>query len=293
MSDLICERLGEAVLRLKWECWEEYQIEIVPESFRVADRIGREVTQRNIGNFIWWKPLAHVPVECGERWYGFHECKCATSALVGWARRECPKNLAIDPQHDATIDKFHQLRTASKYFAVPVWCFTTRSNGRDWAGTVSITKSVGGRPIPGSGTPAKVLYTTAVGPAALSDGCSWLIQRRVDASLNLTIMFAGGEQFCFALDRSLFAGLDWRQAIGDPVHRTGRSEVPLPTHLMRRVAALMRTLGLGFERLDLLVADRYFRGATFLEVNPNDHWAWPDLEQSNGLFDSVMRFLTR
>jgi D-alanine-D-alanine ligase-like ATP-grasp enzyme len=54
----------------------------------------------------------------------------------------------------------------------------------------------------------------------------------------------------------------------------------------------MRELGLRFGRIDLLANDLNLGKFWFLEVNPNGQWAWLDLEQRNGLFDAVIRFLT-
>jgi len=213
-SDLICERLAGTVLRLNWERWNEYSIDLHSMGFRVADRFGREVTESTIRNIIWRKPVSTVDTHPGESWYCFHEFKYAIQAIMEWTRQRNAAKLPIDPVHCTSVDKFTQLRVASKYVRVPEWHFTSTPTKHLSAPGEWIVKSVTGKPIPGTGDFSKVIYTTAIDPATLSEGFPWFIQRRIQAAYDLTIVFVDGKQFGFALDRHLFSGLDWRQSIG-------------------------------------------------------------------------------
>jgi hypothetical protein len=289
-SDLLCKRLAGNVLRVNWERWKEYDIEIRQSCFRIADHFGRAVTEATLENIIWRKPVKDVEPELGEGWYCFYEFKYAVQSIMEWARQDNPRRLPIDPAHNSRVDKFKQLRAASRYFPVPKWAFTSTPSALS-LGNECVAKSLTGQPIPGTGELSKVIYTSLVNPNALADGFPWFVQQKADATQDLTVVFVDGKQFGFLLDRSLFHGLDWRQHIGKKEVDEAWKQVALPASLSRSISSLMADLGLRFGRLDLL-SDAKCENVWFLEVNPNGQWAWLDLEQTNGLFDGVVEFLT-
>lgn len=289
-SDLLCEQLEGQVLRLNWERWSEYDISISPVGFRIADRFGREITEQSLGNIIWRKPVLTIDIEPGEKWYCFHEFKYAVEAIIEWTRQVNPRKLPIDPIRNSQVNKFHQLRVASRYFDVPEWHFTSTPSElvdqNDW-----ITKSLTGRPIPGAGDFAKVIYTSRVNLSDLSDGFPWFVQRAITTIYDLTIVYVDGKQFGFTLERKLFSGLDWRRSIGLKEVDESWQQVTLPDALASAIHQFMTEVGLRFGRLDLLTADCSCSRVWFLELNPNGQWAWLDLDQKNGLFDAVVEFI--
>ncbi len=291
-SDLICERLSNNVLRVNWERWQEYDIEIHDSGFWIADKFGREISDTTLDNIIWRKPVFEVPTEPGEVWYCFQEFKNAVQSIISWVRRENPCKIPIDPHYNTTIDKFYQLRVASRYLQVSPWAFTSQPSSKNWKSKNWIIKSVTGKPITGTGTPAKVIYTSAVNPEELDDGWTWFIQEKVDNDYDLTVVYLDGQQYGFVLDRNLLNGLDWRQAIGTPLVDSSWEKVELPVELSTNIDYFMRDLGLRFGRLDLMTKDKNCQNTTFLEVNPNGQWAWLDLSGNNGLFEAVINFLT-
>jgi hypothetical protein len=132
-----------------------------------------------------------------------------------------------------------------------------------------------------------------VDPHSLRDGFPWFLQEEVAADRDLTVVYVDGEAFGFELDRNCFLGLDWRRHIGDPSVQQIWRQVELPASLVAAIKLIMAELQLRFGRVDLLVgAGEGLEQARFLEVNPNGQWAWLDLDQENGLFDAVVRFLT-
>ncbi len=115
-----------------------------------------------------------------------------------------------------------------------------------------IAKSLTGQPIPETGDYSKVIYTTPVHPSDLADRFPWLLQKKVEAAFDLTVVFVDGKQFGFRLDRSLFPGLDWRKSIGDELVDGAWIPVALPSRLEEAISCIMRDLQLRFGRLDLL-----------------------------------------
>lgn len=291
-SDLICERISSSVIRVNLELWKEYFIQINDDQFVVADNFGRIVTANTLGNIIWRKPVSDISTEDGEYWYGFHEFKYAILSIMAEVRRKTPFKIPIDPHINKTIDKFYQLRIASKYLNVPAWHYTTKPSSRDWGKGQWITKSVTGNPIAGTGTPAHVIFTVEVNPYLLDDNWTWFVQEKVDFEYDLTIVYVNGNQFGYVLNRSLFQGLDWRKSIGSSETNNGWESVKIPTELSENVSSFMNELGLKFGRLDLLAKDKSLQETKFLEVNPNGQWAWLDNLNNNGLFDSVINFIT-
>lgn len=292
-SDLICERIGDSVLRLNWERWGDYRVVIDERSFEVSDSFDRVVTEETLENIIWRKPVPDISIDSGEAWYAFQEFKYAIECIVDRVRRDAPVRLPIDPRRNAAASKFRQLEVASRYLKVPAWRWTSAPSRGDWSGRTWVVKSLTGEPIPGTGTPAKIIFTTRVDPHSLRDGFPWFLQEEVVADRDLTIVFVDGAAFGFELDRRDFSGLDWRRHIGDPTVQQTWRRVVLPTSLVGSITLLMAELQLRFGRVDLLVgANEGLEQASFLEVNPNGQWAWLDLEQDNGLFDAVVQFLT-
>jgi len=290
-SDLICERLAEDVLRLNWERWNEYSIELDKKGFRIADCFGRVVTEKTIGNIIWRKPVATVDTEPGEFWYCFHEFKNAVESIISQIRLENQRKIPIDPLLNATADKFKQLRVASQHLTVPPWRFTTTPSKHIGTSANVVTKSVTGQPIPGTGDFSKVIYTTTVDPTELADGFPWFLQQEIQATHDLTVVYVGGQHFAFTLDRNLFSGMDWRKSIGTDEVDESWQATTLPKELTDSLSNIMNALGLRFGRIDLLAFNSSCDDVVFLEVNPNGQWAWLDPFLENGLFDAVVDFL--
>ncbi len=288
-SDLLCEWAGQRVLRLNLEHHQHYHLRLDERSFEVADRFGRSLTNESLGNIIWRKPVDDVEPSLGQEWYAFHEFRYAVRALVSARIREAPRTVPINPFQLSQIDKLSQLRAAAALFAVPEWTFTTQPSRVRLSH--AITKTWCGKPVLGTGTPPNVLFATPVEVSSLADGWPWFIQQQIDAAFDLTIVHVDGRNFGYALDRSLFEGLDWRPHIGSDKTNGGWQAVSLASGLSERINGLMKTLGLRYGRLDFLSNDKDAGNPWFLEVNPNGQWAWLDPTLKNGLFEAMTAFL--
>lgn len=288
-SDLLCEWAGQTVLRINLEQHKDLRLRIDAEGFEVADAFGRRVTQENIQNVIWRKPLDDVDSSLGEHWYAFHEFRYAVRALVASRVRESPRSVPINPFQLALIDKRYQLIAAAHYFRVPDWSFTTEPSQVSFRD--AITKTWCGKPVLGTGEVPKFLFAAPVDIGSLADGWPWFIQERVDSSQDVTVVHVDGRNFAFALDRSRFDGLDWRPHIGSDATNDAWHPIPLSDSVSGRINALMRDLHLRYGRLDFLANDADAENPWFLEVNPNGQWAWLDPTLENGLFRAMTAFL--
>ena len=288
-SDLLCERASPSVLRVNLEQWRDYDFDLYDLGFRIEDKYGRRVDELNLGNIIWRKPVDDLDPVLGDEWFAFHEFRYAIKSIINRVIAVNPGSVPIDPFCFSKTDKFKQLTLAKKFFSVPAWRMTTHPNS--FSNNRLVTKSVTGRPIPGTGIPPKVVFTIEVDPGRLDHGWPWFLQERVDARFDLTVVHVDGSNFGFSLDRSLFPGLDWRKSIGTEATKDQWTLVQLNDDLASRINLYMMQLGLRFGRLDFLVPKDIDSDPVFLEVNPNGQWAWLDLDQSNGLFDTMVGFL--
>jgi len=292
-THLLFERLGDRALRVNWDAWENYAIQIDRRGFSISDRYGRAVTDASLGNILWRKPVASIPRSEGERWYGFQEFRAGINAIVAEVRRRAPEKLLVDPERLARTDRFHQLRIAARYLPTPNWIYTSTPSTGDWGdGKDWVVKSVASQPVPGSGPPDHLMFTTAVNPSDLADGWPWLLQELIDAPYDLTVVYIDGTCFGFLLDRAGLPGLDWRQAIGTNLADQGWYPVALPDEVSSAIGKIMTALDLRFGRLDLLARNAECRDVVFLEVNANGQWAWLDLDGRHGVMDAMVRFIT-
>jgi len=118
-----------------------------------------------------------------------------------------------------------------------------------------------------------------------------LLQTMIQKDYELRITVIGTEVFACALDTQLLPETreDWR-VLAD-VSKIKHSTVRLPDAVERRVIDLVRSLGLMFGAIDMVVTpdQRY----VFLEINPNGQWYWIELLTEQPLAKSMAKLLTR
>ncbi len=175
------------------------------------------------------------------------------------------------------------MRLAQKYFNVPDWKYIKSSESLDFSGPC-ITK-----PLTADFTQNfTLLFTSIVNPQELDSSYPWLLQKCVDAETDVTIVYVAGKCFAFELDRTSFAGVDWRKHINKT--ELNWTRICIPLSIENSLQLYMAEAGLKFGRFDFLrTGSTYY----FLEVNPNGQWAWLDLDGSEGVFDAVIEELTR
>src|SRR5260370_4461375 len=99
------------------------------------------------------------------------------------------------------------MQLASRYFRVPKWKIV--KSHRATAPSPVVAKAL----VTDFVEDYRVFYTTPVTPESLDLSFPWFLQQRVDAQLDLTVVYVAGRCFGFSLDRKSFPGVDWRQQI--------------------------------------------------------------------------------
>lgn len=286
-TDLLVEKLGvDQVFRLNFNLWRDYKIFIGTDGFSISDPTGRTIHNNNVAKLYWRKPMRwrhmfpDAPEDKGIR-YVEEELWYALRELVNllWLQ---DKLVLVEPFADSRAGKFVQASLASRSFEVPRFKFVSRAGNAFVPGHKSVAKSL-------SSTRVKdgaVLYTTEVREDALDPSQPWMLQDRVDAKFDVTVVYVRGKLFAFELERSSFSDqtLDWRELATDPITDNWQLHC-LPNEVQHAITRLMHSLSLQFGRLDFLVDDGRY---VFLEVNANGEWGWLDPEGEFGLLDVIL-----
>jgi len=289
---MIVERLGNKVLRINNDRHSDHEIQINSSGFKISDAYNRTVTDQNLVTAILRKPAQNTNSTDNQDIHSFREISAVHGGLLQLIARKWPEKLPIHSNKIREIGKFVQLDVAKSYFSTAPWAFTTHPDKSGLKEDV-VLKTIHGMPFskPDETSDAKFLYVQAVKLSELADGWPWFLQEKIEARFDLTVLYVDGKMFTQRLDRSTFDGLDWRKHIGTEMDARWEN-VPLPDMFSKKIDLYMRELGLRFGRLDFLLPNEKIEDALFLEVNPNGQWAWMDLEMKNGIFDSMIEFLT-
>jgi hypothetical protein len=286
-TDEIIRQVGsERVFRLNIDLWHDYEICVDVNGFSFSDPSGRECRSADLRAAYLRKPtfndLLVVPEGgCPEAWLRA-QMSCFLQEIYNYCRDAGLVRL-VEKGAQNRFGKFSQMRLAQKYFQVPPWKFVKASN-RIMFDMPCITKPLTADFI----QDYKILYTRSVNPVDLDLSYPWLLQKQIEADSDVTVVFVAGRCFAFALDRTTFEGVDWRKHINKTELDWHR--IKLPQLLEDSIRLYMDEAGLQFGRFDFLcVGDDYY----FLEVNPNGQWAWLDMDGSEGVFDAVIKELTK
>lgn len=291
-TDMLVDRLGKKAIRINNDRPQDHEIQINQNGFEISDSYGRRVTDKTLVTAILRKPAPQTLSKIDQEIHAFRETSAAHASLLQLIAHKWPEKLPIDSNKIREIGKFVQLDVAKEYFSTSPWAFTThpeKSGLKDDA----VLKTLHGMPFskPDETSDAKFLYVQPVKLSELADGWPWFLQEKIEARFDLTVLYVDGKMFAQRLDRKTFQGLDWRKHIGTEMDAQWENVV-LPEILSNKIDAYMRKLGLRFGRLDFLLPNENIDEALFLEVNPNGQWAWMDLKMNNGIFDSMIKFLT-
>ena len=187
----------------------------------------------------------------------------------------------IEPNAHSRIGKLVQMEVGQKYFKIPAYEFFAGLRAPRPAGRDRIVKSLTSEPVSDN----SFLWTTRVKEEELDPGSPWLVQDRVPALLDVTVVFVRDRMFSFALDRRGFQDqTEDSREVGDTTLRQW-SPHGLPPDLQSKIAGYMQEIGLAYGRLDFLFdGTDYF----FLEVNSNGEWDWLDPQGEFGLRDKMV-----
>lgn len=286
-TDEIVRRVGASrAFRFNIDQWKDYEVGFDTHGFRLADPTGRECRSENVRAAYVRKPSFDDPLTipeggCCEGWLR-SQIYYLVQEIYNHCRDAGVVRL-VEKGAQTRFGKLSQMRLAQRYFKVPHWEFVKTS------GTVRFPEPCITKPFVADFVENyKVLFTRAVVPADLDPAFPWLLQQKIDAEADVTVVFVAGRCFAFALDRSTFEGVDWRKHI----HKVKLDwrRIALAPGVEEGIRLFMSEAGLQFGRLDFLQAGEELY---FLEVNTNGQWAWLDLDGTEGIFDSVIAELTK
>ena len=285
-TDELVRRIGsENVFRFNLDLWRDYEIEIRPGSFFLADPTGRRVEDHEVAVCYVRKPTFDDPLAipaggCQEAWLRA-QMSYVNQELYNLCRSHGKVRL-VEKGAQQRFGKFLQMNAATRYFTVPGWRFTKSPRPPRFE-QPTIAKALTADFVDAY----RFFYTTKVESGSLDPQFPWLLQDEISAEYDLTVVYVAGQCFAFTLARD-FEGVDWRKHIN-------KTELPwtkfhLSDDLEDRIHRYMMEAGLDFGRLDFLLREGK---EYFLEVNPNGQWAWLDMDGSEGIYDAVVRVLTR
>lgn len=284
--DRLIQHIGsDKIFRFNLDIWEDYQLSITPGDFRIVNPAGMEVRRDRTAKCFWRKPLSKYRLNLD---FTVPLPKKYVEAEIACAIREIANILALDgklvliePFGPNRVGKLVQLEVGRKYFQIPDYEFFMAPRKPRPERNDRIVKSLSNEPV----SEERYLWTTRVKRDQLEPGFPWLIQDRVVATHDVTVVHVRDEMFGFALDRSLLKeGMDdWRE-LG---HESSPHWKPyaLPEDLQQAITGFMEEISLHYGRLDFL-----FDGETyhFLEVNSNGEWDWLDPNREHGALNKII-----
>jgi hypothetical protein len=285
-TDEVVRRIGaDHVFRFNVDMWREYRIGVDPAGFSLSDPTGRACRSGNVRAAYVRKPTFDAPIAIpeggsAEAWLR-SQISYVVQEIYNWCESKDLVRL-VEKGAQRRFGKFSQLWAAARHFEVPAWRFSSGHRPQlDEAPHVTkpLTADFIGD--------YKLMFTTRVDGAELDPAYPWLLQQEVTASHDVTVVYVMGKCFAFGLDRTTFAGIDWRVHINR--ERLAWSPWTLSESERLRIQAFMREARLDFGRLDFLACGGKLH---FLELNPNGQWAWLDESGEHGVFDAVVRALT-
>jgi hypothetical protein len=284
--DLLVEAAQQKpIFRFNVDLWADYQVHIDENHFSITDPTGREIDENSTKSCYWRKPRFDLveAVPEGGSIDGWLKAQWTYVVREIWnVTRNAGKSRLVEAGAESRFGKVLQLRTASKYFNAPRWCFASSAVVPFWDASL-ITKAMNVEFV----GEARILYTRKVDPTRLDTSYPWFLQSEVEASHDLTVVYVAGRCFGFTLDRKLFEGVDWRVDINRVDHPW--EDYELGQDLTLRICAFMDEARLSYGRLDFLLKDGE---AWFLEVNPNGQYAWLDENGQQGMMAAILEELT-
>ena len=137
----------------------------------------------------------------------------------------------------------------------------------------------------------EIIYTSLVEKKHLLEGyrlagCPSLFQERIDKFLDVRICIV--DDYFHAVGLRCRDGskqiLDIRR---DNMSGVIHGEIEVPDSIREQAISLVRSYGLRFAAIDMVIDDR--DDWVFLEINPNGQWAWLDLVGATRIVDSFIR----
>jgi hypothetical protein len=279
-TDLLIGRLPlPEVFRFNADLLAEYEMEFTPNSFRLRDPVGRELTAEGVTACYFRKlnfpTTPNMPAGGSVAAWLQKTQSTYAHELYDWFRGTDKMVLEIGAHYSP--GKITQMNMASAFFPVPPW----------FAG---VSPRIGELPFARNCVSKNLSNTfiqdfkghliAKVDAGQLDPAYPWFLQEMTHSRADVTVVYVNGRCFAYECPRKE----------GDVDCRTYEKydkwqSVPLSDGNEKAIVAFMQKARLNFGRLDFLAGDgeRLF----FLEVNTNGQWGWLDLKGENGLFDAI------
>lgn len=285
-ADLLFEKINKSAFRLNYDIFDEYQIIIENDYWKIINPTGLEITSETAKSCFWWKAF-NFDILSIESEYIHEEIK--------YIFREIYSYFLINKSIKGTPPDFHKkfgklsiLKIAKEFFNIPK---TTVGWGKLLKNsTLNDTPTVAKSLTSGLINTEKVLFTTEVSINTLNLTYPWYLQEKIEASDDITTFICGENIFTFSRDRSELEGLDWRnqQDFFDIDHKW--KPYKLTEHEINSVKKFCKKLNIEWGRIDFLKENSEL---IFLEYNANGQFMFLDTKNEYGLLDATVSYLTK
>jgi hypothetical protein len=297
---------SERVFRFNFDIWQDYQIDIGPNDFRIANPTGFSIARSDVAKAYWRHPISRFQLQGHQKTPGrFYErwlrrlagretyppripaeerfVETEMEYVVGEIRSllwRDKKLVLVEPASHGRLGKLVQMEIANRYFPVPAYRMSYQAVGFGGVQRQRVVKSLTSERF-GSNS---FLWTTKVDESDLDKTLPWFVQDLVDADHDVTVVHIRGRNFAFSLERAAFVqrSVDWRTD-GDSVALWKPERIE--EKLNDQINLFMTEVGLQYGRLDFL---RKEEKLWFLEVNSNGEWGWLDPNGDNGVLKALV-----
>lgn len=272
----LLEAQGVDVFRWNIDLWSHYEIVNSPGGHYIIDPTGRTIDLNNNRSLLLWrKPflsqMAFDGLEIGRADQEVARTHIGQWLLAVVAQLKTSGRVRlIEPYADRRLPKLYQLHEAARFFSVPQFALSIRSDPHGVGDTI-ITKPLGD-PSVGS---EEIFFTTRAESSALARPFPWFTQKALLGGADVTCVFVYGKSYFFECRfRRDERAVDWRSEINTPDQSTWyRLDCDLTKRCSENVSQYMRHLNLFYGRLDFIrTEDNLF----FLECNSNGQFGWLD-----------------
>ena len=276
--DLVVQKLRKPFFRFNIDDSESYDFYIRPDGWQIRNPAGLSINSESATTCVWWK----VPyASSGGDPYRRDEMREVARELYSWFQ-ERSATRGNSPNLETEWGKIRQARLGRRHFQVPEAVIVGGHMVHELDSDARwVAKSQSSQLV----APMRAMFTSPVDPQRLDPNYPWLLQHRVDADQDVTILFVGGQTFAWSRDRASLSSLDWRkEQFSDPTPWVPRTLLPSEEAAVREFC---REMGIAWGRLDFLSVDGRL---IFLEVNPNGQWAFLDPLDHFGTISAVANY---
>lgn len=276
--DMVVEKLQKPFFRFNLDDSESYDFSIGFSGWFIRNPTGFTISSDIATSCVWWKVPYHSGIADP---YKRAEVREVARELYSWFESRAAIR-GNSPLLELQWGKIRQSRLAQRYFQVADSVIVGGSavSALDHSHTW-VAKSLSSQPI--SSTTA--MFTTSVVPDELDPAYPWLLQHKVQADHDVTVLVVDGTCFAWCRDRSTLSGLDWRQE--QFTNTTPWVAYVLTQEEEAAIQGFCREMGVNWGRLDFLLSNGTL---VFLEINPNGQWAFLDPLNERGTVSAVSHY---